>query len=64
MSKERSNLDVHIDAALARFFYGKIIQALLNSEQALVEEENFEGAAIVRDEILKLKEELKRELNE
>jgi len=47
MSKERSNLDVHIDAALARFFYGKIIQALLNSEQALVEEENFEGAAIV-----------------
>lgn len=51
-------IEKHIDNALTKFFYNKIIEALEVSEQKLVEEENYEGAAIVRDEISKLKKQL------
>ena len=56
MSEEK--IEKHIDNALTRFFFNKIIEALEVSEQKLVEEEHYEGAAIVRDEISKLKKEL------
>lgn len=57
-------LEKHIDKALAKYFYGKIISTLLDAELKLVEEEQYEGAAIVRDEILKLQKELQKEINE
>lgn len=62
MSKDK--LDNRIDDALTRFFYGRIIQSLEVAENELVKEENYEGASIVRDEIKKIEESLKKELHD
>ena len=62
MSKDK--LDNRIDEALTRFFYGRIIQSLEVAMDALIEEENYEGASIVRDEIKNIEESLKKELHE
>ena len=59
----KSKLERKIDVGITTFFYGKIIQSLLKTEEKLVIEENFEGAAVIRDEILELKEEFNKEIN-
>jgi protein-arginine kinase activator protein McsA len=60
---KHNKLDKLIDNHLTKFFYNKIIFNLEIAMDALIEEENFEGAALVRDQILELKEELNKELD-
>ena len=61
---KQSKLDKKIDDHLTNFFYGKIILNLEIAMDALIEEENFEGAAVVRDQINELKEDLKKKLDD
>ena len=61
---KQSRLNKKLEEHLTMFFYNKIIFNLEIAMNALIEEENFEGAAVVRDQINELKEELKKELDE
>jgi protein-arginine kinase activator protein McsA len=60
---KQSRLNKKLEEHLTMFFYNKIIFNLEIAMNALIEEENFEGAAVVRDQINELKEELKKELD-
>ena len=55
MNKDITPKDV--DNALQRFFYGKIITALLDAEEQLVKDEEYMAAAKVRDKVNELQEE-------
>ena len=61
---KQSRLNKKLEEHLTMFFYNKIIFNLEIAMNALIEEENFEGAAVVRDQINELKEELKKELHD
>ena len=61
---KQSKLDKKLDQHLTMFFYNKIITNLEIAMDALIEEENYEGAAVIRDQILELEEELNKELDE
>lgn len=64
----RKKIDKHndrlIQKGLTRFFYGKILDALYNCEESLVEDEAYEAAAKVRDNISRLEDQFKKELDE
>ena len=55
MNKDITPKDV--DKALQRFFYGRIITALLEAEEQLVKDEEYMAAAKVRDKVNELQEE-------
>ena len=57
MGEQREIEDEVVDRALTRFFYGKILDALSEAEQQLVDEEEYMAAAKVRDKITSLEKE-------
>ena len=62
MGEQREIEDEVVDRALTRFFYGKILDALSEAEQQLVDEEEYMAAAKVRDKITSLEKEFKVKL--
>lgn len=62
MGEQREIEDEVVDRALTRFFYGKILDALSEAEQQLVDEEEYMAAAKVRDKITSLEKEFQVKL--
>ena len=56
-------IDKSVDQALTRFFYNKILEAMLEAEIELVQDEEYMAAAKVRNKIEELENEFSVKLN-